>query len=535
MLKSNLIKSLLILCVIFALSCNGSLEELKRPETDLSNTDFIYLKDKYFQLRNEKFFPVMLNYIVSFRNINDEFVVSPNIDYEEVGVFESHTKEEVEHQLRGHFQLIKEMGFNTIRLCFDRISKIENKNGNEYYYYADGKEFFINTHFEQILNGLESFVDIAHEKGLRIMLLIKNPWEDKSLEDFTIRIFEKFKDNPTIFAYDLKNEPLYFDNNDARTKNEVYEIVSYWQKKIFEYAPNQLSTIGLSEPIEVNKWDPTIIPVDFIAFHTYHPLRAKSEIYWYSTYVEKPWMIGETALPADNDSISYDDQANFMREIYQYVMDCGGAGLGWWNFQEAVHGNFEARFTGLLNHEGTTTTQDGQYTIIGTVKPAAYLLSELKNYQPQEKVRPINYFNMLGYNNYVIKGKIVNKKTKQPIEGAVIRGWTKWWNVGVNTYADENGNFTLYSNDEMEHFSISAPRMERLRFDKNLKYEQIADGFWDRNDLPEQHLEYQQMCYKPFLKDSATSVFDFEPTRFNQAKFEGEMGKVYLKPIKITK
>jgi len=251
--------------------------------------------------------------------------------------------------------------------------------------------------------------------------------------------------------------------------------------------------------------------------------------------VGKPWMIGETALPADNDSISYNDQVSFMQEIYQYVVDCGGAGFGWWEFQEAPFGNFEAQFTGLLNHKGTTTTQDGQYTIIGTVKPAAHLLKELINYQLQEKERPINYFNMLGYNNYMIKGKIVNNKTKKPIEGAVIRGWNKYWNVGVNTYTDENGNITLYSNDEMVHFSISAPRMERLRFDKYLNYKQIVDGDWDRNNLPEQYLEYQQMCYKPLLRDSAISVFDFEPTKFNQAKFEGNMKNVYLRPIRGTR
>jgi hypothetical protein len=48
----------------------------------------------------------------------------------------------------------------------------------------------------------------------------------------------------------------------------------------------------------------------------------------------------------------------------------------------------------------------------------------------------------MGYNNFVIKGKIIDKKTKKPIEGAVIRGWTQWWNIAWNTYSDENGNFT---------------------------------------------------------------------------------------------
>ncbi|MCL2435182.1 MAG: cellulase family glycosylhydrolase [Lentimicrobiaceae bacterium] len=524
-MKKNIFKLLLILCVVFAVSCQHT-PEPTRTKPDLSHTDFIYLKDKHFEIRNEKFFPVMLNYIVSSRNINGEFVISPHIDYEEVGVFESHTKEEIAHQLRGHFQLIKEMGFNIIRMCFDRI----NKNEKDYYYYADGKEFFINTDYNQILEGLETFTNIANEKGLRIMLLLKRPWEDKSLEDFAIKVFEKFKDNPTIFAYDLMNEPLYFDY-EQRNKKEVFQIVSHWEKMMRKHAPNQLFTIGLSEPIEVNKWDPALIPVDFVAFHTYHPLRAKSEIYWFSTYGGKPWMIGETALPADNDSISYDDQTSYMREVYQYVVDCGGAGFGWWDFQEAVHGSFEAQFTGILNHEDTTRTQDGNYTILGTVKPAAQILPELADYKPKEKAIPINYYNMMGYNNYVIKGQIVNKKTKQPIEGAVIRSWNKYWSIGQNTYSDENGEFLLYSNDESVHFQISAPNMTSIRFDKNLRYKKIVDGNYDRNYLPDQYLEYHSICYKPYLKDAPVSVFDFDESKFNQAKFKGDLGKLYLMPI----
>lgn len=528
MLK-NICKTTLLLSLIFTVACQNRVKEVPIPKADMSNTDFIYLNENYFALRGERFFPVMLNYVVSCRNINDTFMLSPHVNYEEVRVFESNTKEEIEHQLSGHFQLIKEMGFNTIRLCFDRISKSEDG----YYYYADGEKYFINSDYEQILNGLETLVNIAEEKGLRIMLLVKNPWDDASLEDFTIKILSRFKDNPIIFAYDLMNEPLYFDAVYSRDKMEVYQIVSHWQQKVREYAPNQLFTIGFSEPIEVNSWDPAFLPVDFVAFHTYHPLRVKSEIYWYGTYVGKPWMIGETALPADNDSISYEHQVDFMREIYQYVVDCGGAGFGWWEFQEAASGGFETRFTGLLNHEGVTTTQEGEYSIIGTVKPAAQLLPELAHYQPQKKVRPVNYFNMLGYNNYVIKGKVVNVKNNKPIEGAVVRGWNKYWGIGVNTYTDENGNYTLYSNDEMVHFYISAPKMTKMKFNKKLKYNQIADGVFDRENLPDQYLEYQQMrCVQILkLKDSATSIFDFEPSKFNQAKFEGKMGDVYLKAL----
>ena len=523
---NNILKAFFALSLVLVISCQNT-TRLERPKMDLSNTDFIYLNGNHFEWRNEKFFPIMLNYIVSFRHINDEFLFSPHIDYEEIGVFESNTKEAIEEQLRGHFQLISEMGFNSIRLCFDRIGC----NKKRYYYGADGKEFFVDADYEKILNGLETLVNIAEEKGLRIMLLFRKPWEDKQLEDFTIKVLKRFKDNPTIFAYDLMNEPLYFNENQLKSKKEVIKTVTYWQKMMYEHAPYQLFTIGFSEPIEVFLWDPSLLPVDFVAFHTYHPLRVKSEIYWYSTYVGKPWMIGETALPADNDSIPYEDQANFMREVYQYIADCGGAGLGWWDFQEASQGNLEALFTGILNHKGTTTTQDGKYTIIGTVKPAAGEIQYFSEYIPKEKVRPVNYFNNLGYNNFLIKGKIIDKQTKKPIEGAVIRGWTQWWNIAWNTYSDENGNFTLYSNEKYIHFAISAPGFSTKVFDRKLNYKKITNENVDINNLPNKELEYHSISYKPFLKDSARSVFDFDPTKFHQAKFEADMGVVKLKNL----
>ncbi len=508
-------------------SCQNTQNPSERIKPDLTKTDFIYLNGNHFELKKEKYFPLMLNYIVSFRNINNEFIVSPHIDYEKIDTFETNTKHDIEEQLRAHFQLIQEMGFNSIRLCFDRIGI----DSNQYYYGADGKAYFINTDYDKILAGLETAIHMAHEKGLRVMLLMKAPIE-KDLENFAIHVLEKFKDNPTIFAYDFMNEPLYFDKDPERKKTGACKIVTHWMELMNKYAPNQLFTIGFSEPIETFEWDPALLPVDFISFHTYHPLRVKNEIYWYSTYTGKPWMIGETSLPADNISISYQDQASFMKETYQYVVDCGGAGFGWWDFQEAKAGNFEAMYTGILNHNGTTTTKDGKYTIIGSVKLAAKEIQGFSKYIPKEKVRPVNYFNMIGYNNYVIKGKILNRKTKEPVEGAVIRGWTKTW-IGMNTFTDEKGEFRLYSNDEVVHFEISAPKMEKIRFDREgIQYKQILLGNFDKNNLPDQHLEYHQISYKTFLKDAAKSVFDFDESKFNQAKFEAEMETLYLLPMK---
>jgi hypothetical protein len=251
-------------------------------------------------------------------------------------------------------------------------------------------------------------------------------------------------------------------------------------------------------------------------------------------------MIGETALPADGDSITYDEQRQFMKEVYRRVVDCGGRGLGWWEFQDSPYGTFEAKYTGVLNHEGTTTTKDGRYTIIGTIKPVVEEISKFKDYTPQANCMPmVNYYNMLGYRNIVLCGKIVNGMDDKPVEGAVISGWNENWGVGINTFTNEKGEFTLYSNDVCVHFEISAPKMTKLKFDYITKYYPITESGITLQSLPDQYLEYHTISYKPFLlsKDSSDSItaeshiFNFDATKFNQAKFKGFMGVKKLIPL----
>ena len=136
---------------------------------------------------------------------------------------------------------------------------------------------------------------------------------------------------------------------------------------------------------------------------------------------------------------------------------------------------------------------------------------------------------MLGYENYVIKGKIISDK--KPVEGAVIRGWNQYWKVGMNTYSDENGDFTLYSNDSCVHFEISAPGLEKVKFDSrnlNLKYKRIDGKEHDFSELENVMLEYHKISFYPFMKND-TVLLEFNGDLFNKAKFEADMGTIELR------
>ncbi len=60
--------------------------------------------------------------------------------------------------------------------------------------------------------------------------------------------------------------------------------------------------------------------------------------------------------------------------------------------------------------------------------------------------------------------------------------------------------------------------------------------------LPNKDLEYHQIAYHPFIinpelrktfnKDEAY-VFNFDSSKFNQMKFVGKLGSLYLEPLEI--
>jgi len=511
---------IVLLISVFS-SCADGTSRARVPVGD----DFVRVENNVFMVGQDTFRLMMLNYLVSYRNFDGEFVVSPSIKYEEENSYEFDTKHETEAQLSRHFKLISEMGFNAVRLCCDRMT--DDDHGH-YFYRCDSGHFSIVKDSTMILNAFDKVLKAAEENGLRIMILLRPPF-DGELEEFASALMRRFADNPTMMAYDMMNEPLYFDPIDKRGKKSALKAVRKWEKLVRQNAPKTLFTIGFAEPIEVFEWDPSVMPVDFVEMHTYHPLRVANEMYWYGKYVGKPWIVGETSLPADDDSITYKEQARFLVESYQRAMDCGAAGYGWWEFQDIDEGNYEAKYSGLLNHKGFVLV-DGD-TVYGSLKDAAFLIKDMKHYKKQEANMMNNYYNMLGYNNIVIKGKILDHKTKQPIEGAVVRAWNKYWNVGLNTFTDSEGNFSIYSNDKCVHFEVSAPGKTKLKFNRKIKNYVQLDPNADWDNLPNRKLEYHSISYHPFLSEEAETLFDVDASLFNSAKFVGNMGTLYLKDL----
>ena len=506
--------------VFLSMSCDDSKRETPQG--------FVYLEDDVFKIDGEKFFPMMLNYKVNLMDFDDGLVFSATKYYDDPYIYEPTTKEEAREQFSSHMQLIEELGFNTIRLCIDIVS--EDENG--YFYRTQRDKMYLDKDRDKIIDAVEDMINTAASHNLKVMLLLRTAWDDKILR-FNSAVMDRLSENKDIFAFDLMNEPLYFDIVVDRPKSDAVQVVEHWTKNARKHAPNHLITIGFAEPIEVFSYDPSVMPVDFVQIHTYNPLSIPNEIWWYSHFIGKPWMIGETSLPADNDSVTYEQQRLFAEQVCQYVVDCGGIGFGWWEFQdipESYNINYEGSYSGILNHEGTTTTQTG-YVIQGTLKPVAFAFANLKSLDKGEPTRSVNYYNNFGYHNAVITGRVVDDKTGQPVEGAAVRGWNRKWKTGLNTSTDEDGVFHLYSNDECVHFAISAPGMDTKRFEMYLEYRDKDGEAGDFTDLPDRYIKSSMVSYQKFLK-AEDKLFEFKEDAFDKAVLFADMGEIRLKKLK---
>ena len=90
----------------------------------------------------------------------------------------------------------------------------------------------------------------------RILLARVKPDRPETVSLFHA-VLDEFKYDSTIVAYDIYNEPLYFDSV-QRMKPEVKEIMDDWMSGFRNHDPNHLYTIGLAGIREVFRWDPNI-------------------------------------------------------------------------------------------------------------------------------------------------------------------------------------------------------------------------------------------------------------------------------------
>jgi hypothetical protein len=448
--------------LIFILFSAAAILYLSFPVT--SKEHFISIKDNKFRLNGKGFYPVAINYIVSARADKNEIWTCPYFGYTPDLKNPSAAKDSCLLQLKADMELIKEMGFNSIRLIGAAFEPDINKQTNELSIIArlpntqDTAMALSNEEsYKKYLNSLHELFDIVNKSGLKIILLTRVFPEVPSTEIHLQKVVTEFKNDTSILAYDLFNEPLYFDSP-ARDKSDVYPIVKKWHKIVKMYAPHQLCTIGLEGIREIFEWDPNLLDVDFISLHPYEvePDQVRNEIYWYGHYITKPWIIGETAIPADNDSVTYETQKKWAEKTLKQAYDCGASGYSWWQYKDVDWHQYHANFLGVVNRKGETTTAKTKLVVQGTVKPLA---EAFKNFNPAGKKDSClclsNYYNYSQHNKFRMTGYLVDENN-DPIKGGIFLAWNQDWSHSYHTVSKENGSFELLSDFPFYHWIASA-------------------------------------------------------------------------------
>lgn len=458
--------------LLFFVFCLAAIIYLSFPLSKAEH--FVRLKDKRFFLDDQEFYPVTLNYMVSVQTDGKILWPSAYTGYNAGFKNLYTTKDSCLMQLRADMDLIKEMGFNTVRFVSIGEEIIDKQTGRLSVGAAVGNdhntqmELSNNQNYETYFGALDDLFTIAREAGLKVIFLLRMSADIPSTEYHLMKVTKRFRNETSILAYDFFNEPLYFDSLE-RSKEAVYNTVKRWNRIVEMYAPDQLSTIGLEGIREVFEWDPNMLDVDFLTFHPYEyePEQVRNELYWYGKYITKPWMVGETAIPADNDSVSYTDQYQFALKTLKQARDCGAIGYAWWQYKDVEWYSFHANFMGVVNMKGETRTKRNDLIIKGSVKPVA---EAFRNYNPNaakgDCVCLDNYYNYSKNKNrtFRITGRMTDEDN-EPIEGGVILAWNQWWSHSYHTITKADGSFELLGDYPFYHWMASSTMYSMVRGD----------------------------------------------------------------------
>ena len=459
----------------------------KKVECDFAKEDYVQLIDGEFVNNKKPYVPMVLNYMVNLQTDGENIWASSSNDYQPVNKFKFTTKDSCLAQLQKELNLIKMMGFNAVRVVRIGEQKIDPiKNSLTIKAVKENKdwiEFDFDTpgFYEKYLKAIDELQTLINEAGLKNILLLKLHADYQDLtQKHVSKIISHLRNDTAILAFDYFNEPLYFDSL-VRTKKEVYEITKEWMEFSHHYAPNHLMTIGLAGIREIFEWDPNLVNVDFLSFHPYEKhqkTKVTNEIYWYGKTINKPWIIGETAIPCDGDSVPFIDQLNFAKNTLNRTFACGGSGYSWWQFKDVNWYKFEPDFMGLI----AKNSDSGEYVFKPTVKAFTdFDVNQAKN-DSCECLE--NYYNLTYEKDFAIKGKLLDKQGN-PLEHGVIMAWSQWWNKLRHSQTKEDGSFEIRASFDLHHWIITASEYEFTRSDVDFSKLDTINGIptFDLGDI----------------------------------------------------
>jgi hypothetical protein len=444
---------------------------------------YVHLRGKDFYVGNEKFYPMVINYNLWAVTKYGNYFLAPDASYNTTYYkYECDGVPTCTYQMQVQFDYIVGMGFNTVRIAGFCPTYIPNTGlvvDFKNYYGGPEIRLFLNPS-DPVDPGMlavkamyDKVLDVANAASLKVIFIMtrssKKEGEMTDIKvdawaDYLAALASHFKNSNNgnaLLAYDLINEPAY-NIEPLPTKQRACEIISTWYDSIKKNDPHHLVTIGNCGYSDIFSFDPSILKVDFNSIH-YYPhfkpfedktnpgiqelarIRTANELYWFNQSSIVPWIVGETSFSASEywDAVQYNlhgmltDQEAYAAFSLDAACNCGASGYSWWQYKDKLGGNpasttFRSTFYGILARWGDG--QPGGYDPF-IEKPAVNIF---RNYIPGATGAPcpVDYSPIFDaskvyYNPYryeypadttkVIKRRVVDKQTREPIKDAVVR------------------------------------------------------------------------------------------------------------------
>ena len=240
-----------------------------------------------------------------------------------------------------------------------------------------------------MLDHLSDLLSRANSHKLKVILTLFDFWTDYNLllwpaADRQLEaLLTRFRDNPAILAWDLKNEP------DLDYKAAGRERVNGWLSHVAYlargYDPHHLLTIGWSNPLAAQSL-PEI--VDFVSFHYFAPVTSFPQQYQAlkEAVPAKPRLLTEFGLPTWNSFIfpnghSEPEQAEYYADILSSLRNVDSQGYLAWTLYD--FNSVPSGVAGGLPWQTGPQKEMGIVRADGKFKPAARLLAPQANLEVQ--------------------------------------------------------------------------------------------------------------------------------------------------------
>jgi len=270
------------------------------------NADMVQVRGRHFFLNDSIFHPAGINY------------------YPQETPWKRFWSNYDPEVTRKDFNLIRQLGFNTVRIFIN------------YYDFNKGDIS------EVRLSQLKDLLDQAGSTNLKVIVTLFDFIGDYSLPNFTASdrqletLLTRFKNHPSILAWDLKNEPdLDFIHQD---KDDVREWLEWIIKNAREYDANHLMTIGWASAENAHLYGHL---VDFVSFHSYRPIEElETDVKKLTAAViDKPLVLEEFGLSTYRGiwspyGPSEQNQSEYFSRVKRVLTENGDLGFMLWTLYD---------------------------------------------------------------------------------------------------------------------------------------------------------------------------------------------------------